>query len=521
LQEIKNLTPSSAVLSQNDYTYSSDGKIQTWERQTDSNTPLLWTEGYDADDELTSAVLTNTAIASPAVRSDSYAYDNVGNATTFNVSGVSRSPTSNALNQLTGSTPSGTRTVGFTGALNGADTVTVNGTAATVNSSHAFSGTASLTTASTNNLFTVPVVATDAQGNIRTNKYQTTVPGEPTYSPTYDADGDELTNGAGQTYTWDAKNEMMSIVYTVGANSGNHTEFAYDALGRRISIVERAGTTIGSGTITSTKQLVWNGATLAEERNVSDVATKEYFPQGEMIGTSSYYYSRDHLGSIREMTDSSGTIQARYDYDPYGRASQVQGTLASDFQYAGYYEHATSGLNLTLFRAYDPNTAKWLSRDPIGSASMVMSLSMNGRPYSLKKVPGLNPETLVGPNLYSYVWNDPVDLHDPEGLCGLSPCVTGCIQDAGGDWALAALGISSTTAGTLPKVFGAGALGSGNLTTGLSYANYGLNRLGIAGTGLRAAGRALNPIGDAITVGAAGYLLGLLIGCEATCSGQQ
>jgi hypothetical protein len=165
--------------------------------------------------------------------------------------------------------------------------------------------------------------------------------------------------------------------------------------------------------------------------------------------------------------------------------------------------------------------AEWLSRDPIGSASMVMSLSMNGRPYSLKKVPGLNPETLVGPNLYSYVWNDPVDLHDPEGLCGLSPCVTGCIQDAGGDWALAALGISSTTAGTLPKVFGAGALGSGNLTTGLSYANYGLNRLGIAGTGLRAAGRALNPIGDAITVGAAGYLLGLLIGCEATCSGQQ
>jgi RHS repeat-associated protein len=391
LQEIKNLTPTSAVLSQNDYTYSSDGKIQTWERQTDSNTPLLWTEGYDADDELTSAVLTNTAIASPAVRSDSYAYDNVGNATTFNVSGVSRSPTSNALNQLTGSTPSGTRTVGFTGALNGADTVTVNGTAATVNSSRAFSGTASLTTASTNNLFTVPVVATDAQGNIRTNKYQTTVPGELTYSPTYDADGNELTNGAGQTYTWDAKNEMMSIVYTVGANSGNHTDFAYDTLGRRISIVERTGTTIGSGTITSTKQLVWNGATLAEERNVSNTVTKNFYAQGEMIGTSSYFYSRDHLGSIREMTDSSGNIQARYDYDPYGRASQVQGTLASDFQYAGYYEHATSGLNLTLFRAYDPNTAKWLSRDLLGIAG--------------------------GINLYGYVGNNPVNKIDSMGLC--------------------------------------------------------------------------------------------------------
>jgi RHS repeat-associated protein len=391
LQEIKNETPASAVLSQNDYTYAADNKIATWQQQTDSNTPLLWTEGYDAADQLTSAVLTNTTISSPAVRSDSYGYDAAGNATTFNVSGVSRSPSYNALNQLTGSTPGGTRTVGFTGALNEAVTLTINGSAATVNSSRAFSGTASLTTASTNAVFTVPVVATDAQGNVRTNHYSTVVPAELTYSPTFDVDGNELTNGAGQTYTWDAKNELMSIVYTAGSNSGNHTEFAYDAVGRRISIVERTGTTVGSGTVTSTKQHVWNGGTIAEERNVSNAVTKNFYAQGERIGGTSYYYTRDHLGSVREMTDSSGNIQARYDYDPYGRVSQIQGTLASDFQYAGYYTHQTSGLDLTLFRAYDPNTAKWLSRDPLGEG--------------------------IGPNLYAYVWNYPVGLTDPLGLC--------------------------------------------------------------------------------------------------------
>jgi RHS repeat-associated protein len=390
LQEIKNETPASAVLSQNDYTYAADNKIATWQQQTDSNTPLLWTEGYDAADQLTSAVLTNTTISSPAVRSDSYGYDAAGNATTFNVSGVSRSPSYNALNQLTGSTPGGTRTVGFTGALNEAVTLTVNGSAATVNSSHAFSGTASLTTASTNAVFTVPVVATDAQGNVRTNHYSTVVPAELTYSPTFDADGNELTNGAGQTYTWDAKNELMSIVYTAGSNSGNHTEFAYDAVGRRISIVERTGTTVGSGTVTSTKQLVWNGSTIAEERNVSNAVTKNFYAQGERISGTSYYYTRDHLGSVREMTDSSGNIQARYDYDPYGRATLVSGTNLSDFQYAGMYVHATSGLNLTKYRAYDPNTAKWLSRDPLGEGSDA--------------------------TLYSYVWNDPVDLMDPFGL---------------------------------------------------------------------------------------------------------
>ena len=89
------------------------------------------------------------------------------------------------------------------------------------------------------------------------------------------------------------------------------------------------------------------------------------------------------------MLNSSGTIAARYGYDPYGRTTLVSGTNLSDFQYAGYYTHQTSGLNLTWFRAYDPNTARWLSRDPLGEG--------------------------VGPNLYAYVNNEPINLIDLVG----------------------------------------------------------------------------------------------------------
>jgi RHS repeat-associated protein len=230
------------------------------------------------------------------------------------------------------------------------------------------------------------------------------VPAGSSVSPTYDADGNELTSGTGETYTWDAENELLSVVYSSGPNSGNHTEFAYDALGRRIAIVERTGTTLGSGTVTSTKQFVWIGSRIAEERDASNAVTKRFYPQGEQIGSTNYYYTRDHLGSIREMLNSSGTIVARYDYDPYGRTTLVSGTNLSDFQYAGMYMHQTSGLNLTLFRAYDPNTARWLARDPLGECS---------------------DETL-----YSYVSNTPINAMDPLGLAAVFTFANGSTASA-------------------------------------------------------------------------------------------
>ena len=107
-----------------------------------------------------------------------------------------------------------------------------------------------------------------------------------------------------------------------------------------------------------------------------------------------YYYTRDHLGSVREMTNTGQTIVARYEYDVYGRTTAV-GTITtpSDFQYTGYYEHATSGLNFPMLRAgYDGNTGKFIQRDRMGEEG--------------------------GVNLYDYVGNDPINEIDPLGLFG-------------------------------------------------------------------------------------------------------
>ena len=98
-------------------------------------------------------------------------------------------------------------------------------------------------------------------------------------------------------------------------------------------------------------------------------------------------------GSIREMTNSSGAIESQLAYDPYGRVAQLQGSISPDFQYAGYYEHAPSGENLTLFRAYNATSGRWINRDP-----------------SLED---------GGVNLYGYLYNNPLSGVD---LLGLQEC---------------------------------------------------------------------------------------------------
>jgi RHS repeat-associated protein len=111
--------------------------------------------------------------------------------------------------------------------------------------------------------------------------------------------------------------------------------------------------------------------------------------------TGPFFYTRDHLGSIRELTDGSGDMRSRYAYDPYGRRTKFAGDLEIDFGFAGMFFSGEVGLAITRFRSYDPELGRWLSRDPLTLA-----------------------EVEEGPNLYAYVGNDPVNRVDPLGLSG-------------------------------------------------------------------------------------------------------
>jgi len=193
---------------------------------------------------------------------------------------------------------------------------------------------------------------------------------------------------------WVADNRLTAVNILA---SGHRSEFGYDGMGRRVVIRELDQTTTNNAetlTITSNKTYLWDGAAIVQERDSTGSNVYRQFYQQGFVDTDGtvLFYTRDRLGSIRELTDGTQTVQARFEYDPNGVVSQVSGTRVSPFGYAGYFGHSPSKLSLTLYRAYDPNLGRWISRDPIG-------------------------EFGGGNNLYEYVNNNGIIYTDPLGLC--------------------------------------------------------------------------------------------------------
>jgi RHS repeat-associated protein len=320
-----------------------------------------------------------------------YGYDPAGNRTNEQIDlGVTKAIYNN-LNQQTNTVGGGP--VRFAGRLDERATVQLNGKAATMGVQNTNFVACADTALGTN---TVTLKATDYSNNTRTNQYQLVVTNNGVARAlSYDLNGN-LTNVVTATstnsYEWDAANRLTKITQRSSQNPAQLiSEFTYDGAGRRARIVEKT-----NAAVQSDKRFQWCGTQLCEERDsTGSNVTKRFFGEGEQISGANYFFTRDHLGSVREITDGNETMRARHAFDPYGRSIKVSGDLDVDFAFTGHYFHSSSGLHLTLFRAYDSDLARWLSRDPIGG--------------------------LGGINLYRYVNGNPINSVDPLGLWDWTP----------------------------------------------------------------------------------------------------
>src|SRR5713226_2976080 len=198
---------------------------------------------------------------------------------------------------------------------------------------------------------------------------------------TYDYNGNNTQGINGNQYTWDGRNHLTAIASNPAAS------FVYDAFGRRVK------KTI-SGTTT---QYLYDGLNPVQELNSSNVATAnlltglnidEFFSRTDSSGARSFL--TDMLGSTLAVTDSSGTIQTQYTYEPFGNVTLSGAANGNSYQFTGR-ENDGTGLYFYRARYYSPTFQRFIAQDPAEFAGS-------------------------GPNLYTYAAADPIDNRDAHGL---------------------------------------------------------------------------------------------------------
>ena len=402
-----NLTTNSTTLSKFDYAYDAMSQITSWTRQTDMTATNVYNFQYDGDGRLLNGVLQDSNSGAVSQRYV-YGYSQADNRTSEQINDSVTQSTHNNLNQLVSQQAGGP--LRFKGSVNETSAVYVAGQIAglswtNVNGTNTLFQSYPSVSTGTN---VVSIVAHDYNGKSTTNRYQVVEGAAANRLFTYDLNGNLITESNATTVisnVWDAANRLVGIY----SNSTYVSLFTYDGLSRRARQTE-----ISSGATNSDNRMLWCGTALCEERTP---------PAARLIGGSLHRASRSRdrisspliiLHSIREMTSTNGTVQARYDYDPYGRRMKVAGAMDADFGFTGHYFHAPSGLDLTLYRGFSANLGLWLSRDPVGEPQFRI-VSEHKALGKLRRKP-LPTVLSDGPNLYSYVGGRPVTSTDSLGL---------------------------------------------------------------------------------------------------------
>lgn len=215
--------------------------------------------------------------------------------------------------------------------------------------------------------------------------------------------------------------------------------FVYGPFGRRVS-----KTVYGVAT-----GFLYDGPNVTQELSGSNPSANlltggldEIFTRTDSTGVADFL--RDGLGSTAALTDSTGAIEQTYTYDPFG-ATTSNGGSANSYQYIGRETDAT-GLYYFRARYYDPTIDRFISEDPVGFA-------------------GGNS------NLYSYAFNNPINLRDPSGKDPFIGATTGTIlggfYGAWGAWTTGGNGKDIVEAALLGGIAG-GVVGAFDPTFGVA-----------------------------------------------------
>ncbi len=204
------------------------------------------------------------------------------------------------------------------------------------------------------------------------------------YGPRGQRGGKLAPGGAGTLYAFDEADRLTAVHHS----SDPSTSYTYDARGLRQSRTSDGSTDRATWTHNGLPLLLTEATdTAAPTRWVYGAGTTplaQYDPDGTLR-----YLHPDHLGSVRMTTNSSGNVLAKTTWDAYGNEVDATAPSGTPFGYAGGYTDDETGFIYLRARYYDPETAQFVSRDPL--------------------------EVMTG-SAYGYIDNSPVNGTDPTGL---------------------------------------------------------------------------------------------------------
>jgi RHS repeat-associated protein len=205
----------------------------------------------------------------------------------------------------------------------------------------------------------------------------------------------KATGGISTDISWIDRYQITDV----SKNGTLAKSYTYDALGRRSSITDSLG---------SVTKIIYDGmhmvADVDEDNNLLRTYTAgsgidNWLSFTDHQTSNTYYYITDHVGTVHAVTDSSGTVVESYRYSPYGKVLDVfdengntitESAIGNRILFQGREYDYDTGFYYFRARWYDPDTGRWLSKDPIG---------ING-----------------GLNQYVFCGNNPVMFVDPLGL---------------------------------------------------------------------------------------------------------
>ena len=193
------------------------------------------------------------------------------------------------------------------------------------------------------------------------NEY-TEITGSQAFTPQYDANGNMVKDDV-HTYRYDYNNKLIQV-------DDRTATYLYDALGRRIRKTTAEGTVnffyAGDDVIEEQDGVKASLATYLVGNGIDDLIKMNR-------NGSDYFYHTNHLGSVMAITDRSGEIVERYEYDPFGKVSFYNGSgtalmksaIGNEVLFTGRSYNAESGLYDYRARTMNPNIGRFVQVDPL------------------------------------------------------------------------------------------------------------------------------------------------------------